>query len=250
VAEDNVPPPRTINPSVPADLEAVCLKALSHRPEGRYASAAALAADLRAFAAGQPVSARRLGWAGSLWRLLDRRHFDLLRPGWPTLIFLLGLIILAGCALCNRWESVLSAEDAWWAILATKAVQVTVMLTLAVKLRPAPETGGAVPSVALTAAERQIWSLIPGYYGSFLTVFILNRLLPTPIPPAPVLAILSGMGFASLGAIIWGWFYVHAAFFFLLSVAIALCPAWGLTLLGLGWFACLSLGSLHMRWSR
>ncbi len=243
--QEDVAPPRRLNPAVPPDLEAVCLKALSHEPAARYPDAAALADDLRAFTAGQPVSARRLGWAGSLRRFLDRRHLDLLRPGWPGLILTLGVVILAGCVLCGHWESTLPPGHSLWAILLTKAAQIAIMVALAVKLRP-------LDAGTLTAAERQIWSLMPGYYGGFLTVFVLNRILPQPmIPVAPVLAILSGMGFASLGGVIWGWFYVHAAFFFLLSVGIALCPpAWGMALLGLGWFACLVVGSLHMRWSR
>lgn len=249
VMEHQVPPLRGLRPDVPPDLEAVCLKALNQQPADRYGSAVEFAQDLRSFAAGQPVVARQLSWVGQVWRFLDRRHFDLLRPGWPTLIWLLGVAILCGCALCNHWEMALG-DDAWWAILLTKAVQVAVMLALVVKLRPPPEDAGTIPSRALTAAERQIWSLIPGYYGSLLMLFVLNRLLPQPIPLAPVLAVLSGMGFASLGAIIWGWFYLYAAFFFLLSVLIALCPAFGLTLLGLGWFACLMLGGLHMWWAR
>ncbi len=124
------------------------------------------------------------------------------------------LAIFAGCALCNRWEMVYPPEESWWAILLTKVGQVAVMLFLAARLRPEGEE--AIPSRALSATERQIWSFIPGYYGGFLMLFLLNRYLPSPIAPAPVLAILSGMGFASLGSTIWGWFYVWAAFFFAL----------------------------------
>ena len=40
-------PPRAINPQVPAELEAICLKAMDVDPAARYASASQLAADLR-----------------------------------------------------------------------------------------------------------------------------------------------------------------------------------------------------------
>lgn len=46
---------------VPAELDAVVLKALAFRPEDRYGSAAALADDLRRFRQGRPVRARPPG---------------------------------------------------------------------------------------------------------------------------------------------------------------------------------------------
>jgi len=77
-----------------------------------------------------------------------------------------------------------------------------------------------------------------------------NRILDPPVPLAPVLAILSGMGFMSLGATIWGWFYVWGGAFFALAVLIAICAPAGMLLLGVGWFVCLVIGSLHLRLTR
>jgi serine/threonine-protein kinase len=45
-------PPRAVKADVPEALEAVCLKCLSPDPSRRYASAASLASDLRAFRKG------------------------------------------------------------------------------------------------------------------------------------------------------------------------------------------------------
>ena len=54
----NTPPPplRDDHPQVPAELEAICLKSLSKKPEERYASCRELAKDLGKWLAGRPTS--------------------------------------------------------------------------------------------------------------------------------------------------------------------------------------------------
>ncbi len=246
VVEDSPPPPRSHNPAIPRDLEAICLKALAKRPEDRYAHAADLAADLRAFLRGEAVTAKHLPWLKWLERGLRRRHRDILSEGWPRLLLAVGLTILVGCALANYWEVTLEPDHRWLPTLATKIVQVAIMLYLAVRLRPVKERG-------MTAVERQIWNLVPAYYGGFISLVIVNHFLDKPVPLAPVLAVLSGMGFASLGATIWGSFYVWSLAFFALAVFMVCVPfglTYGLTLLGCGWFVLLAGGAIQLHFTR
>jgi serine/threonine protein kinase len=246
VVEDSPPPPRLYNPAVPRDLESICLKAMAKSPEDRYPTAADFAADLRAFLSGEAVSAKRITWLKRVQHGLRRRHRDILSNGWPRLLLAVGSTILLGCVVANIWELSLDSIHAWWAILATKLAQIAVMLYLAVRLRPVKERG-------LTAVERQVWNLVPAYYGGFLSLLVVNRFLPEPLPMAPILAVLSGMGFATLGASIWGWFYAWAATFFVLAVLMVCLPfglTYGLTLLGCGWFLALLVGGIQLHFSR
>jgi serine/threonine-protein kinase len=86
-------PPRRLVPSVPRDLETICLKCLRKEPRRRYQSAAALAEDLRRFQAGEPVQARpAAAWERAL-RWARRRKTV------AALVGLCGLAILSLVAL-------------------------------------------------------------------------------------------------------------------------------------------------------
>jgi serine/threonine protein kinase/WD40 repeat protein len=65
-------PPARLQPGVPRDLDTICLQCLQKAPARRYASAQALAEDLRRFLADQPVRARRSSRLERGWRWCRR----------------------------------------------------------------------------------------------------------------------------------------------------------------------------------
>ncbi|MCU0253052.1 MAG: serine/threonine protein kinase, partial [Acidobacteria bacterium] len=73
ILSEDATPPRRLQPEIPRDLEAICLKAIEKEPARRYDHAAAMAADLRSFLAREPIVARPLAPSRRLARHV-RRH--------------------------------------------------------------------------------------------------------------------------------------------------------------------------------
>src|SRR5262245_2803010 len=72
VIHDPPLPPRRHDARIPRDLETIVLKAIDKEPGERYASAEALAADLKNFLADRPIVARRISLPERAWRWCRR----------------------------------------------------------------------------------------------------------------------------------------------------------------------------------
>lgn len=82
--------PRRLNPSVPADLQTICLKCLQKEPARRYPTAQELAEDLARFLAQEPIRARPVFPLEKLF-LWGKR-----RPALAALILALHFVLLGG----------------------------------------------------------------------------------------------------------------------------------------------------------
>jgi len=76
ICDGTIRKPRSINPSLPRDLETIAMKALDTDVARRYQSVAELNADLERFLADQPVSARPPSTLYQLGKLVKRHRFS------------------------------------------------------------------------------------------------------------------------------------------------------------------------------
>jgi hypothetical protein len=94
---DDPVPPRRLRPTVPRDLETICLHCLHKDPARRYGSAEALADDLDRFLAGEPIRARPVG------RLERAAKWARRRPAAATLVALGVFGVLLGLGMA-AWQ--------------------------------------------------------------------------------------------------------------------------------------------------
>jgi WD40 repeat protein len=88
-------PPHRLQPRLPRDLETICLKCLQKEPRKRYASALALAADLRRFLEGRPIQARPVSDTERLRRWCRRN------PTVAALVAGVALSLVAGTGIAT-----------------------------------------------------------------------------------------------------------------------------------------------------
>ena len=100
---------RSLEPSIPAELETIVLKALRKEPADRYAAAQEMADDLKRFLDGRPILARRTT-AWERLRAWSRRHPAIVGTGVAALI-LLSAASLVSTAIVRREQAKTLAEQ-------------------------------------------------------------------------------------------------------------------------------------------
>ena len=145
------PPGRTVT-GVPRDLEVIALRCLEKTPARRYASAAALAEDLRLWLAGRPIHARPVGAGERLVRWARRN------PALATLSALLSVALIGGGAMLAQSNAGLRA-----ALAQTRAAEAfareklhAALLAEARLLRQSGRHGQRLEAVAVLERAAQI----------------------------------------------------------------------------------------------
>ncbi|NQV35696.1 MAG: protein kinase [Phycisphaeraceae bacterium] len=100
VIHDEPPRPSKFSTGMPRDLETICLKSLEKDPDRRYDSARDLADDLGRWLAGEPITARPIGTAESVWRWCCRNP----RVPWfsATLALVVFVVFVVGGILSRK----------------------------------------------------------------------------------------------------------------------------------------------------
>lgn len=215
VLETDPPMPRLINTAVDRDLEMIALKTLQKPQELRYASANALAADLRSFLAGEPIAARRGGLADVAARLFRETHHAVVLENWGLLWMWHSVVVFALCVITDvlAWQQI----DSRWPYLVLWAGGLALWAPIfwAIRNRAGP----------VTAVERQVAHVWGGAMITSVMLFWVEDLLVMPVLTlSPVLALLAGLAFFVKAGILSGAFYVQAAVLFATSLVMCVVP--------------------------
>jgi eukaryotic-like serine/threonine-protein kinase len=224
VLESDPPLPRSIAAGVDRDLELIALKTLQKPADLRYASAAALAADLRAYLAGEPVMARRGGLADIFSRLFRETHHAVVLENWGLLWMGHAVVILALCVVTDvlAWQGVTSRWP--YILLWAGGLAVWAPIFWALRNRTGP----------VTAVERQIAHVWGGSMIASSLLFSVEQFLELPVLTlSPVLALFAGIVFFAKAGILSGVFYIQAAVLFATSLVMCVLPAWQHVIFGL-----------------
>jgi serine/threonine-protein kinase len=213
VLEQDPLPPRLLNPKADRDLEMISLRCLQKPPALRYATAGALADDLAAYLADEPISARSGRFTQVVARWFRETHHATVLENWGLLWMWHSLALFVICLVTNlfQWQGVTSTGP--YLALWTAGMGTWAAIFWALRHRGGP----------VTFVERQIAHIWAGSVISITVLFLVENLLHLPVLTlSPVLAIASGMVFISKAGILTGAFYLQAAALF----ATALVMAW------------------------
>lgn len=229
VLESDPPVPRSIDRQVDRDLEMIALKSLQKPQELRYASARALATDLRAYLAGEPVAARSGGLADVAARLFRETHHAVVLENWGLLWMWHSVVVLALSVITDvlAWQNV---ESRWpYLVLWGGGLALWAPIFWALRHRAGP----------VTAVERQIAHVWGGTVLASVLLFWVEALLGQPVLTlSPVLALLAGLVFFAKAGILSGAFYIQAGVLFATSLVMCVVPTYQHIIFGLVSAAC------------
>jgi eukaryotic-like serine/threonine-protein kinase len=89
-------PPKGLNPSVPVNLQTICMKCLQKQPGERYATAKDLADELERFLANEPIKARPVSAVTKLSLWCQRHPIPAALTAALVLVILIGLVAVFG----------------------------------------------------------------------------------------------------------------------------------------------------------
>ncbi len=224
VLEQQVVPPRVLQPNIDRDLEMICLRCLQKPQDLRYASAATLADDLEAYLRGEAVSARSTGIMDVMSRVFRETPHAHVLENWGLLWMLHSCALLALCLVTHymRYHRGIMSPGPYIALW-TIGLGAWAAIFWGLRRRGGP----------ITWIERQIAHLWGAGIICSSLLFLLEIILRLPVLTlSPVLPLISGSVFLAKAGILSGIFYIQAGCLFALSALMAFHPTSGLVLFG------------------
>lgn len=229
VLEQDAVPPRMLNPRVDSDLEMIALKCLQKPQDLRYATADALAQDLEAYLANEPISARSTHLSQIITRAFRETHHAAVLENWGLLWMWHSLVVFLLCLITNamQWQGV---TERWpFAALWSVGAGTWAVIFWELRRRSGP----------ITFVERQIAHFWAGSSFASMLLFGVEALLQLPVLTlSPVLPLIAGNVFLAKAGILSGKFYVQAIALYITSFVMAVIaksplPDFGLTVFGI-----------------
>ena len=139
-------PPRKVIPSVPVDLQTICLKALEKSPSARYQTAKAMAEDLKSYLQDLAIVARRPGPLRRIAKLVRRRRMETLAL---TTVLAAAAVVSAVAAINAREKAAIMAllGEARTAMAASDFTVAKKRIDAALKMDPTNEDAAAQSTV-------------------------------------------------------------------------------------------------------
>lgn len=216
VLEQDPPGIRMLNRAVDSDLEMIVLKCLQKPQDLRYVSTTALAADLRAWLNGDPITARSSTIAQVMTRLFRESHHAAILENWGLLWMWHSLVVLLLCLITNAMQ--LNGVSARWPFVTLWVVGLGLWALIFWNLR---HRAGPI-----TAVERQIAHLWGGSMIASSMLFAVESIMGRDVLEfSPALGVIAGMVFLAKAGILSGRFYVESLLMFGTSLVMAAIAA-------------------------
>jgi serine/threonine-protein kinase len=236
--------PAALQPRLPRDLETICLKCLEKDPRHRYASAEALAEDLRRFLEGEPITAHSQTLLEQLTRTISHTSADVRFRSWGNLLLAVAPVPVLAQALLwvlfRGWPS--------YPVLCLLVILLGAFTAISLLVWRMPRLLPDVPQ----AFRHDVQSVMFGCLAGFFAVSIIVALtrpghdLSEFFPVFPLcIAVLAVCVFASGSKV--GLLYAAALFYFALALLAACVPRFGPLLLGMTISMNLLFTGLHVR---